>query len=132
MYRLILLFFVLIFSIACSNENKIPKDVLPPSKMQNVMWDMLRADEFVTAYVWNNDTSVNRLKESIHLYEQIFRIHNTTKDQFQKSLSFYQEHPALFESIVDSLNKKEHPFRESTPTKFSEDSLFRKNTLPIE
>lgn len=101
---ILLLFF---FLISCSGKNKIPQGVLPKQKMQAVLLDMLKADEFLTGYVFPNDSALNRKQESIQLYEQVFRIHQTDRDEFKKSLSFYQAHPSLMKEILDSLNKKQ-------------------------
>ncbi len=105
------LFIFLFFFISCSDENKIPGDVLPPSKMEKVMWDMLRADEYVTSFIWKNDSAVNRFEESEKLYNEIFSIHNITKEKFEKSLSFYRNHTELMKNLIDSLSLQEHPYR---------------------
>ena len=133
MRRFILLFFGSLIFFSCSDKNKIPNNVLPKSEMQDVMWDIIRADEFVTAYIWKNDSTVNRLNESTDLYEQIFSIHKITREKFQKSLSFYRDHPVLLKEIIDSLSQKENSFKERNPKKYSKDSsLLKKSILPIE
>ncbi|MFI5133670.1 MAG: DUF4296 domain-containing protein [Chitinophagales bacterium] len=102
-----LIFFISIFLFACSGKNKIPRAVLPKQEMRAVLWDMLRADEFLAAYVLPKDSSLNKKKKSTELYEQVFRIHHINRDEFKKSFSFYQSHPSLMKDILDSLSAKQ-------------------------
>jgi hypothetical protein len=94
-----------IFLAGCGGKDKIPNGILPQKKMQAVMWDMMRADQFLSDYVLNKDSSLNRKTESIKIYQKIFLIHKINKEVFQRSFSFYQSHPALLKVIMDSLSK---------------------------
>lgn len=91
------------FFISCTNKNKIPRDVLSKKKMESVMWDLTRADLFVSDFVMK-DSSLNRKEESVKLYETIFQLHNTSRKQFETSLSFYESRPDIFKEVLDSLN----------------------------
>src|ERR1043166_3238858 len=125
---LILVLFILLFTLGCSDKKTVPRNILSPLIMQQVMWDMIRADEFVTDFIWKNDSAINRQEESIQLYEKIFQIHHITKQQFQKSLIFYREHPRFLKIIVDSLTTKDNVLNRQIPVKVTEDSgSFRKN-----
>ena len=126
-------FFILLFTSGCSDKKTVPRNILSPLIMQKVMWDMIRADEYVTDFIWKNDSAINRQEESIQLYEKIFKIYHITKQQFQKSLIFYREHPRFLKIIVDSLNTKENILNRHIPLKVTEDSgSFRKNVMPIQ
>lgn len=103
----LLIFYFFFLVTGCKNKEKIPDDILPPSKMQAVLWDMMRADQFFADYRVNKDTALNAEAESIKLYRQIFSIHNISKEQFQESFSFYQSHPAFLKGIMDSMSKSE-------------------------
>lgn len=76
--------------------------------MQDVMWDMGRADQLLNDILLKNDSSLNRDTESIKLYKEVFRIHNITKEKFQQSFSFYQKHPVLLKIILDSINARSY------------------------
>jgi len=92
---------------SCSSRQEIPKDVLKQPQMQAVLWDMLRADEFVTNYVKKD--SLHKMKdESIRLYEDVFRLHNTNKKQFVRSIMFYNGHPELLKPVLDSLENRKN------------------------
>lgn len=94
---------VFFFLLACSGKNKVPRGILPPQKMQAIMWDMLKADGFVSEYL-SKDSSLDKKQESIKLYDEIFLIHTTNKEEFKKSLSYYQDHPAIYKVLLDSLS----------------------------
>jgi hypothetical protein len=98
--------FVFILLAACKNKDGVPGNVLPRLKMQSVLWDMMRADQFLSNYLLNKDTSLNKKSETIKLYEQIFHIHHITKEEFKTSLSFYRSHPLILKEIMDSLSNK--------------------------
>jgi pyridoxal biosynthesis lyase PdxS len=100
-----LLFFAL-FCVASCKDNQLPKDVLPKEKMQEVLWGMVSAGEFLNAYILNKD-SVDKVAESSKIYGQVFQIYHITKEQFDKSYLYYREHPELMKVILDSLSKKQ-------------------------
>ena len=87
-------------------DNKVPKDVIPQNQMRKIMWDLMRADAYVTDFIMKDSTR-DKKAESAKLYEEIFDIHSTTREIFKKSLVFYQSRPDLFKSISDSLRVDE-------------------------
>ncbi|MDB5192165.1 MAG: hypothetical protein JWQ96_1728 [Segetibacter sp.] len=115
-----LLFLTLLtFLLSCSSQ--IPKDIIPPDKMKVVLFDMIRADEFLNNYVFN-DTSLNKKQETTLMYEQVFKIHKTNKEQFYKSYIYYQQNPDKNKALYDSVNsyatrKKQVPLPAKKPLK---------------
>ncbi len=103
MNRLLLIGGAIFFLAACRRSDSIPANVLSPKKMQEVMWDMMRADQFLADYVINKDTTANKDSESIRLYREVFAIHHVSKNEFKRSFSFYNSHPALLKPIMDSI-----------------------------
>lgn len=101
----LLILLLCFFLSACKGKNKIPAGVLSQKKMQAVLWDVMRADQFLLSNVFSKDSSLDKETESLKYYQQIFAIHKTTREQFQKSFSFYKDHPALFKVIMDSLSQ---------------------------
>ena len=78
------LFIILIISnFACIRDNKVPKDVIPQNQMRKIMWDLMRADAYVTDFIMKDSTR-DKKAESAKLYEKIFDIHSTTREIFQK------------------------------------------------
>ena len=114
----------LIIITGCKNKNRIPADIIPQRKMQSMLWDMMRADQFLSDFVLYKDSGLDKRTESINLYRQVFTIHQVTKERFAESFSFYKTHPALFKVIMDSLSqpKSEAP-TEMIKQPISQDSL---------
>ena len=104
--RFFLFIIFIISNFACIRDNKIPKDVIPQNQMRNIMWDLMRADAYVTDFVMK-DSACDKKAESAKLYEKIFDIHATSREAFKKSLVFYQNRPDLFKVISDSLRADE-------------------------
>jgi hypothetical protein len=107
MKRIIFIFFsLLLVAAACKKRDKIPRGVLPPAKMENVLLDMMRADEFLAGYVFSRDSTLNKKTESIKEYQKIFRIHQVDKGEFEKSFSYYRSHPLLLKIMMDTLTNR--------------------------
>jgi Domain of unknown function (DUF4296) len=99
--------FLVLIVTSCSPKKRIPQDVLPQPQMQAVLWDMLRTDEFVMNY-FKNDSVRSKKDESTKLYEEVFRIHKTNREQFKKSMNFYNGHPDLLKVVLDSLENRKN------------------------
>ena len=89
----------------CRNTDRIPSDVIPKEKMQAVLRDMMRADQFLSDYVFSRDSTIKKDSTSIEYYSRIFAIHQISKKEFQRSFTFYKNHPAFLKTIMDSLSK---------------------------
>jgi hypothetical protein len=105
MKKSFLVIFTIIFFIACSNKNKVPKGILPKDKMEAIIWDMTRTGEFLTNYVFK-DSTINKTAKSLEWFDKVYSFHHVTKDEFEKSYEYYKKHPALLKQIVDSLEKR--------------------------
>jgi hypothetical protein len=118
---------MIVFLSACKPE--IPQDVLPPDKMQKVMWDITMADEMSLHYMLT-DSSFARVAKQARYYQSIFRIHNTTEEVFKRSAKFYMEHPALFKPILDSMNLAGEKMQQRIDTTMQlPDSLIKKRNM---
>ena len=104
--RFFLFIILIILSFGCIRNNKVPKDVIPQNQMRKIMWDLMRADAYVTDFIMK-DSIRDKKVESAKLYEKIFEIHATTQETFKKSLAFYQSRPDLFKVVSDSLRVDE-------------------------
>lgn len=125
-----IIFFIAFFLFACSDKNKLPKGVMPVNQMKEVMWDMIRAGEFLNGVAFVKDSS-NRAAVSQQWFNKIYEIHKISKEQFDKSYAFYNEHPLLMKEVLDSLSKKQvntYPTAINTnPPTPAFDSLAKKN-----
>jgi hypothetical protein len=96
-------FILLLFFVACSNRTGIPKDIIPPDTMRRIMKDIIIAGEYSDQYVSKDSTRPDKKKANQELFEAIFKIHHTTREEVKKSLSFYESRPDLNKKIFDSL-----------------------------
>jgi len=144
--RFLLLIICCIFILTgCKNKDKASAGIIPQKKMQAIVWDMMRADQFLADFVFNKDSSLDKTSESMKLYNKIFDIHHITKDQFRESFSYYKTHPDLFKLLMDSLSQtktevqaevvkrsiRPDSFKQSLPEMTKSDSImpFRKKKL---
>ena len=110
--RIYFFLFVIFFSYSCNQESKIPKNIIEKKKMQELVWDMARADAFLTAFAGKGDSTFDRNKETIRLYKEVLQIHKVSKEDFKKSLDWYQKHPAIMKGILDSLQERRRTIME--------------------
>ena len=127
--RFSLFIILIILTIGCIQDKKIPKDILSQNEMRKIMWDLMRADAYVSNFIMKDSTK-NQKAESAILYEKIFDIHSTTRENFKKSLAFYESRPDLFKAISDSLRSDERNVQQYPETRKTElDTLHRKMKL---
>jgi hypothetical protein len=89
--------------------------------MREVMWDMIRADQYVTDFLIR-DSSKKKKDESVKLYDEIFRLHKITADEFKKSLAYYSSRPDLMRPIIDSLATRKNEFSPAGVQNFGKDT----------
>ena len=95
----------ILFLLSCRGVDNIPRDILPPDKMEAVMWDMMRADQFNLDHVFSKDSTADRKEKSLELYRQVMAVHKITQDQFRESFYYYRARPELLRVVMDSINK---------------------------
>ncbi len=101
------LFIAIIFLLmSCRSKNSLPKGILNADEMEAVLWDLSRSDQWLNSFLFPQDSSLNQKTESIKMYEQVFSLHHINKEQFEKSYTYYKEHPSLFRTILDSVTAK--------------------------
>ncbi|MEJ7913884.1 MAG: DUF4296 domain-containing protein [Chitinophagaceae bacterium] len=110
MIRTAYLFALVLFLFSCVDKDEhIPDGILPQKKMQQVMWDLVRADELV-AYQSSLDSSFDVKQRSVQHYARICRIHKISQEDFKQSFRYYQKHPGQLKVVLDSLrNQSERP-----------------------
>ena len=97
--------FSLVFLIACK-QNKLPKDVIPQTKMEAVFWDYVQADIFAKDFV-SLDSSKNAVKENAILQEAVFKKHGVSREVFNNSYKYYATHEKLMTALLDSISAKQ-------------------------
>lgn len=119
---------LLVFLLACSGKNNLPSGVLGHEEMQEVVWDMIQADQYYREYTEKDSLTKNVKQERYKLYEEVFKIHKISRATFDKSFAFYTTHPQLMRDVFDSLsiegNRKLQNFYKSSGT--TDSSVFKK------
>lgn len=129
------LLFLVLFVTILSCKSSVPKDILPPKKMQAVLWDMMQADEMIEYYS-TNDSSFKGISKHTVYYQNIFAIHKVSRESFKNSLNYYKDHPASLKPILDSLQRFAQRSQSSDTNKKKvfkpgHDTLKRKLHVPI-
>ena len=102
-----LLLLLSVFILSCSGES-IPKDVLPQEKMTAVLYDIILADEWIDFTRMHDSTYLNFSKRTA-VYDSVFQVHAIKRDQYKKSINYYQGRPDLLKEILDSVKTKADP-----------------------
>ena len=102
MSRLLYLLLLSLCLYACTREQQVPRSIIPPKKMEKVLWDYLRADAFCIGYV-QKDSTQNDSLVNILMQKNIFEHYKITKDDFYKSYQYYISHPQSMTFLIDSM-----------------------------
>jgi hypothetical protein len=93
----------ILFLVGCAGKDKVPSGILPKAKMEDILWDMIQADQFSAIYLAKDSAHINLKMEDLRLYQQVFRLHQVSRDEFRKSLRYYENRPDLIRTVFDSL-----------------------------
>jgi hypothetical protein len=88
---------------SCSGKNKVPVEIIQQKKMQNVLWDVIRA-QALSGELARKDSTINEQAETKILTQKVFEIHHITSSAFDQSYSWYTSHPEMMRLIFDSMN----------------------------
>ena len=106
----LLLGFMLMAS-GCSDKNSVPSDVLPHEKMEAVMWDVVQSEQYSANYLIKDSARLDLKLENLRMYDEIFRLHQTSREQFRKSYQYYMGRADLAQTLFDSLLNKGNRLR---------------------
>ena len=90
--------------IGCNSKEQIPKNIIPPTKMTYVLWDVMKADELAN-YYRIKDSTWSGIGKHEQLYKTVYQVHHITKEDFRRSMDYYDGHPDLLKPILDSIQK---------------------------
>ena len=104
MIRCIVIISISVFFSSCKEST--PSGIIKPKKMQEVLWDVLRADALSQQLV-KSDSAKSLADESVKLTKKAFLIHNISEEQFEKSYTYYTNHPDIMRTMLDSINAQQ-------------------------
>ncbi|UII32616.1 DUF4296 domain-containing protein [Fulvivirga ulvae] len=110
--KILIICYVLLV-VACSKEDKVPKDLLPKEKMIPLLIDIYIGESRVNNLRLSRDSSMAIFK----VYEgELFNQHQVTDSAYHRSMTYYYNHPRQLEEIysilLDSLNLREQRLKE--------------------
>jgi Domain of unknown function (DUF4296) len=100
----ITLLFTCLVIYSCKIKSR-PAQILEKEKMGQVLWDLIKADEYISSKLIN-DSLKNEVRDRTIAYQQIFLYHKTNKVIFQKSYNYYMSHPAEAKVIFDTISAR--------------------------
>lgn len=104
MYRIVIVF-LLLFTIACGQADKVPDGVLSKEDMRDVLIDMNIADVYSSESTDQGiplPDSIRQDKVKVY-YSQILQLHKLTPKEFSKSYAFYESHPDRMKEVYDMM-----------------------------
>lgn len=102
MRKAFIYFFISVFLFSCYSGEKVPKDIIKPKEMKNILWDVLRAQTLAQEMALKDSTLDIAVQTKI-LSQKVFEIHKTDSSHFSQSYNWYVRHPASLKLIFDSL-----------------------------
>ena len=95
---------VCICSLITACSGGVPSGVMDPPKMSKVLFRVLEHDEFVTSFALK-DANADTLMLRMSAYKNAIDSSQSTAEEFEKSLKWYQQNPSMFRIVLDSINK---------------------------
>ena len=94
-----------LFLVCSCKEDSVPEDVFSEEKMGNVLYDILLADEWVD-YTRMYDSSYMNFPKRAAIYDSVFQVHGITKQDYQKSMGYYEGRPDVLKEIFETIGKR--------------------------
>lgn len=106
-----LLLFCCLWLASCSQDEKVPHDLIQPVEMSNILLDMQIADVYNDSYIPDSFNLPKDRQERIKIfYQQVLMLHHTDTLHFLKSYRYYENRPdlmnKLYDRMMDSINQK--------------------------
>lgn len=95
----------------CSDKNSVPSGILPHEKMEAVMWDIIQSEQYSATYLAKDSAHVNLKLEDLRLYDEVFRLHQISREEFRKSYQYYMGRADVAQVLFDSLLAKGNRLR---------------------
>ncbi len=93
-----LFLFLIVFLSSCGNKKV--ELTIPEDKLIKIFFDLHSAEYII------NRASVNEKDSLVIIYrDQIFKLHNVDKREFEKNLKIIQANPQYFKDFYEKVNK---------------------------
>jgi hypothetical protein len=115
--RRFLLPLLLLIIMGCESNDGVPGNIIAKDRMENILWDMIQADQFSSQYMAKDSTRINVKKETVKLYAEVLKIHNISKEEFKNSFQYYLGRPDLEKKMLDTLSERARKLKLATGPK---------------
>jgi Domain of unknown function (DUF4296) len=112
-----ILLLLLLVIMGCASNDGVPGNIIPKDRMENILWDMIQADQFSNQYLIKDSSRINVKKETVKLYAEVLKIHNISKEEFKNSFQFYLGRPDLEKKMLDTLSERARKLKLATGPK---------------
>ena len=85
-------------------QNTVFGGVMTVDDMKVIVWDLMKVDELNNIQSMK-DTSFASKKMNFAYYEQVFKLHQISREDFFLSLKYYESHPPEMKVLIDSLDQ---------------------------
>jgi hypothetical protein len=92
-------FCFLLLCFACNEPKEQP--TIPREKMSEVLADIFIADAAI-----NSGFGVMRDSMQAYYYEQVFQVHNITREEYQKNMAIYSKSLVEMDSMLVAAKRK--------------------------
>ncbi len=100
MTRFLLLLFCVVLAFGC--KPGIPKDIVQPAEMENILFDI----HIIDGYVASIPTPDSAKKVSAPIYKGIFKKYGIDSAMHAKSMAYYYSRPDLLSKMYDRISNK--------------------------
>jgi hypothetical protein len=87
-----------------SCQNTVFGGVMSVDEMKVIIWDLMKVDELNNIQSMK-DTSFASKKMNFAYYEQVFKLHQVSREDFFQSMKYYESHPPEMKVLIDSLDQ---------------------------
>lgn len=117
-----------IFLAAACKHKVDSKAVYDKEKMLKVTWDLIKANDFAGQFLFK-DTTKNLKLASIAIFQKVFALNKTTRDEYLFNYKYYVARPNEFHEIMDSMSVRANRDRGKA---YGGDTSLKKSPIKVE
>jgi hypothetical protein len=95
--KVIKVFFLGLLVIAACRDKDIPQNLIEEQKMVQIIADLHIIDGYMATLIYTDSTRIN----GKNFYATVYKSHNTTRAEYEKSLKYYSMNPVLLDSMYN-------------------------------
>ncbi len=109
---------------SCQSEEEVPQEMIQPEQMKEVLIDLHLAEAWKERRKMAEDTALIFIKSQ---YEEIFKMHDITRPDFEQSLDYYERHPdfmdEIYQEVINEMSRREGELKAKKKKKHQDKKL---------